>query len=799
MAIDIVQRERELNEEKANQKNYVEERIKAKRNKKKQGSTQSTIAFDTITPDGIIKSGNKYSKIISFNDLNYQLAAEHRQAEIFNDWCTIINYFDSSVEFQLFLYNHLANEHELKNKININHKHDDYQEIREEYNSFLHNQLVQGNNSLIKQHFVVFTVQHDNYEKAKSQLMHIENDLINLFKALGVDSYSFEFNEVLSLLHKILNPDEPSRNIGYEEIIETGLTVKDMVSPMLIHFSNDGNSFKLNDTYNTIGYMEILASEMSDSMLSELLNVGDFNIVVSFDVKPMEQHKATKLVKNKMTDLDSMKIEEQKKAVRSGYDMDILPPELKSNIDEAQKLLEDIQARNERAFLVTMTIMVTENSIEDLNAALYSVTSLCQKYNIMFRKPSFQQEKALNTTLPIGVNHLSLERMLTTTSTGVFIPFVTQELFQTQGKPQYYGLNYLSRNMIMADRKNLRNPNGLILGTPGSGKSFGSKREIVDVFLTTTDEIMIIDPEREYGPLVLALGGEVIDLSPNAKHHVNPLDISLNYNEDDNPIALKTDFITSLFELILGGKDGLTAIEKSIISRVTIQIYEAYLENPTRNNMPILEDLYNALLEQSESEAKTIAKGLEMYVHGAFNFFNHPTNIDLNNRIVNFDISGLGKQLKKLGMLIIQDQIWNRVSNNRDNKLFTRIYIDEFHLLLKEEQTASFSLEMWKRFRKWNGIPTGLTQNIKDLLASPEIENIFDNSDFYQLYNQSHGDRKILIDKLEISPLQEQYITNSPEGEGLIIYDNVIIPFQDKFPTNTKTYKLLSTKPGEGS
>lgn len=797
MAIDIVQRERELNEEKAKQKNYVEARIKAKRNKKKENSTQSTIAFDTITPEGIIKSGRKYSKIVGFSDLNYQLAADHKQAEIFNDWCTIINYFDSSVDFQLFLYNHLANEFELKDKINITHKHDDYQDIREEYNNFLHHQLVQGNNSMIKQHFIVFTVTNDNYEKAKSQLVHIENDLINHFKALGVASYAFEFHEVLSLLHKILNPDEPSRNIGYEEIIETGLTVKDMVSPMLIQFSQNGNLFKLNDSYNTIGYMDILASEMSDTMLSELLNVGNFNLVVSFDISPMEQHKATKLVKNKMTDLDSMKIEEQKKAVRSGYDMDILPPELRTNIDEAQKLLEDIQARNERAFLVTMTIMIQEDSVDDLNSAIYSIKSLCQKYNIMFRVPSYQQEEALNTTLPIGVNQLHLERMLTTTSTGVFIPFVTQELFQTDGNPQYYGLNYLSKNMIMADRKNLRNPNGLVLGTPGSGKSFGSKREIVDVFLTTNDEIMIIDPEKEYAPLVEAIGGEVIELSPTSRHHINPLDINLNYSEDDNPIALKTDFVTSMLELILGGKDGLNAIEKSIISRVTIQIYEVFLANPTKNNVPILTDLYNALLEQPESEAKTIAKGLEMYVHGAFNFFNHPTNIDLSNRVVNFDISALGKQMKKIGMLIVQDQIWNRVTINRNENKFTRVYIDEFHLLLREDQTASYSVEIWKRFRKWGGIPTGLTQNIKDLLGSQEIENIFDNSDFIQLYNQAFGDREILAEKLQISPLQEQYITNSQPGEGLIFYDNVVIPFSDRFPTDTKTFKLLSTKPGD--
>lgn len=794
MAIDIAQREKELRDKEHQKKNYVEERIRAKQQKKKKDSTQETLLFDTVTEDGIIVSKNKFSKIIGFEDLNYQLAPDYRQSEIFSNWCDIINYFDSSVDFQLLFFNHLANESEMADKISISHKFDEFQDIRQEYNDFLQFQLVKGNNSLIKQHFIVFTVTHSNASKAKAQLTHIENDVMNKLKGLGVNYFTLNFSEVMSVLHKMLNPDEPVRNISYEDMIKTGLSVKDLVSPMLIKFTKNGNSFKLNSSLNTIGYLEIIASELSDGMLSELLDVGNFNMVISLDISPMDQQKATKLVKNKMSNLDSMKIQEQKKAVRAGYDMDILPPDLKTNIEESEKLLTDIQARNERAFLVTITIMASEQSKEGLDSAIFSIQSLCQKYNVNFRIPSYQQEEALNTTLPFGVNQLHLDRLLTTSSTGIFIPFVTQELFQSDGNPQYYGLNYLSKNMIMADRKNLRNPNGLVLGTPGSGKSFGSKREIVDVFLTTDDDIIILDPEKEYAPLVLALGGENIELSPNSKHYVNPLDINL-HNDEEDPIAFKTDFVTSMLELILGGKNGLTPIELSIVSRVTIRIYEAYMVNPTKNNMPIMEDLYNELLKQPEAEAINLARGLEMYVTGAFNFFNNRTNIDLSNRIVNFDISGLGKQLKKLAMLVVQDQIWNRVILNRNVK-YTRIYIDEFHLLLGDPQTASYSSEIWKRFRKWWGIPTGLTQNMIDLLASPEIEKIFNNTDFYQLFNQAHGDREILAQKLNISPLQEQYITNSPEGEGLLIFDHITIPFQDKFPTHTKTFKLLSTKPG---
>ncbi len=356
------------------------------------------------------------------------------------------------------------------------------------------------------------------------------------------------------------------------------------------------------------------------------------------------------------------------------------------------------------------------------------------------------------------------------------MPFTTQELFDNGKESLYYGLNALSNNLIMVDRKKLKNPNGLILGTPGSGKSFSAKREICNAFLVTDDDIIICDPECEYAPLVERLHGQVIHISPASTQYINPMDINSNYSEEDNPLALKADFVLSLCELVVGGKEGLQPVEKTVIDRCVHVIYRKYFENPIPENMPLLEDLYNALLTQDEPEARHVAAALEIYVKGSLNIFNHHTNVDINNRIVCFDIKQLGKQLKKLGMLIVQDAVWGRVTANREAGKSTRYYADEFHLLLKEEQTAAYSVEIWKRFRKWGGIPTALTQNVKDLLASPEVSNIFENSDFVYMLNQANGDRQILAKQLNISPHQLSYVTHSGEGEGLLFFGNVILP-----------------------
>ena len=500
--------------------------------------------------------------------------------------------------------------------------------------------------------------------------------------------------------------------------------------------------------------------------------------------------------------LQDRSLEEQKKAVRSGYDMDIIPSDLATFGSEAKNLLQDLQSRNERMFLLTFLVVNMADTKRKLDNDIFATAGFAQKNNCALTRLDYLQEAGFMSSIPLGENLIPIQRGLTTSSTAIFIPFITQELFQ-KGAALYYGLNALSNNMILCDRKQLKNPNGLILGTPGSGKSFAAKREMTNAFLITDDDIIICDPEAEYFSLVQRLGGQVIRLSPTGKgmdgmpQYVNPMDINLNYSEDDNPLALKSDFILSLCELVIGGKEGLQPVEKTVIDRAVRNVYRPFLADPDPAKMPILGDLYNELLKQPEPEAARIAAALELYVSGSLNVFNHRTNVELSNRLVCFDIKQLGKQLKKLGMLIVQDQVWNRVTVNRAEKKATRYYMDEFHLLLREEQTAAYSVEIWKRFRKWGGIPTAITQNVKDLLSSREVENIFENSDFVLMLNQAQGDRAILAKQLNISPQQMKYVTHTEAGEGLIFYGNVVLPFIDRFPTDTELYRLLTTKPNE--
>ena len=463
---------------------------------------------------------------------------------------------------------------------------------------------------------------------------------------------------------------------------------------------------------------------------------------------------------------------------------------------EAKNLLQDLQSRNERMFLLTFLVVNMADTKRKLENDIFAAAGIAQKYNCALTRLDYQQEVGLMSSVPLGENLIPIQRGLTTSSTAIFIPFITQELFQ-QGAALYYGLNALSSNMILCDRKRLKNPNGLILGTPGSGKSFAAKREITNAFLITDDDIIICDPEAEYYPLVRRLHGQVIRISPTSTQYVNPMDINLNYSEDDNPLALKSDFLLSLCELVIGGKEGLMPVEKTVIDRSVRNVYRPFLAAPDPAKMPILGDLYDELLRQPEPEAARVAAALELYVSGSLNVFNHPTNVELSNRLVCFDIKQLGKQLKKLGMLIVQDQVWNRVTINRAEKKSTRYYMDEFHLLLKEEQTAAYSVEIWKRFRKWGGIPTAITQNVKDLLSSREVENIFENSDFVLMLNQAQGDREILARQLNISPQQMKYVTHTEAGEGLIFYGNVVLPFLDRFPQNTELYRVMTTRPEE--
>ena len=759
-------------------------------------SAQDTIPYKEMRPDGICRVTDRfYTKTIQFLDINYQLARSEDKNIIFENYCDFLNYFDTSISVQLSFLNQTMDISEYEKAIDIKSRNDEFNDIREEYTEMLKGQLARGNNGIVRKKYITFGIEADNIQNAKQRLERIEADILNNFKVLGVRAFPLSGIERLELLHNCFNGDGSKLNFSWNLIAKTGLTTKDFIAPTSFDFS-DGRYFKIGNTIGAVSFLHILAPELTDELLKNFLDI-QASLAVNIHIKSIDQTEAIKMIKRKITDIDKMRIEEQKKAVRSGYDMDILPPDILTFGVDAKKLLEDLQSRNERLFLVTVLVMNTGRTRKELENRIFEASAIAQQKNCPLRRLDYQQEDGLMASVPIGINNIEIQRSLTTSSTAIFVPFTTQELFSDSPEALYCGLNALSNNMIMVDRKLLKNPNGLILGTPGSGKSFSAKREIANAFLVTDDDIYICDPEAEYYPLVNALKGQVVKLSPNSKDYINPLDINLNYSDEENPLALKSDFVLSFCELIIGGRNGLEPVEKTVIDRSVTRIYQKYFENPVPQNMPILEDLYNEIKRQPEQEAQRIASALELYVKGTLNFFNHRTTVDISNRIVCFDIKELGKQLKKLGMLVVQDQIWNRVTINRSEKRATRYYCDEFHLLLKDEQTAAYSVEIWKRFRKWGGIPTGITQNIKDLLASREIENIFENSDYIYMLNQAQGDREILAKKLGISPQQLSYVTQSGAGEGLLFYGNTIIPFIDRFPKDTKLYRLMTTKPEE--
>ena len=694
-------------------------------------TAQQSIPFDRMFPDGICRVGdNYYTRTVQFQDINYQLAQQEDKTAIFEEWCSFLNFFDSSVHFELSFVNLATDAESFEKSIRIPPQHDGYNSVRAEYSQMLRTQLAQGNNGLTKTKYLTFGIEADSIKQAKPRLAHVMNDILNNFRQLGVMARPLNGKERLKLMHDMFHMGDPEDRFRFDWkwLVKSGLSVKDFIAPTAFAFPGS-RIFQMGNLYGSMSYLAITASDLSDQLLKDFLDMESSEII-TMHIQSVDQTEAIKTVKHTITELDRSKIEEQKKAVRSGYDMDIIPSDLATYGKDAKALLQELQSQNERMFLITFLIMNTGRTKQELETNVFQASSIAQKHNCMLRRLDYQQENGLMSSLPLARNLIEIQRALTTSSTAIFVPFTTQELFQNGKEALYYGLNALSNNLIMVDRKALKNPNGLILGTPGSGKSFSAKREIANAFLVTDDDIIICDPEAEYTALVQRFDGQVIHISPTSSQYINPMDINANYSEEDNPIALKADFILSLCELIVGGKEGLQPVEKTVIDRCVHHIYQSYFNDPRPENMPLLQDLYEALLEQEEKEAHHVATALEIYVKGSLNLFNHRTNVDIQNRLVCYDIKELGKQLKKIGMLIAQDQVWGRVTENRSAGRSTRYYMDEFHLLLKEEQTAAYSVEIWKRFRKWGGIPTGITQNVKDLLSSHEVENIFENSDF---------------------------------------------------------------------
>lgn len=758
----------------------------------KRYTTEDTLVYNKMYDDGVCHiQGSKYNKVIEYQDINYQLALKEDKDMIFNQFANFLNSFDPSVSLQLCFINQVGRNKEMEHAIKMPSKEDEFDDIRLEFRTMLKNQLAKGNNGLRKLKYIVYGVEAEDYKKAKAKLERLELDILSNLKSMNVRAETLDGIERIKILHDTLNP---SKTFYFDNENVEGIDTRKLVAPEKFMFQPK-DLFKMGEYLCSASHFIIMASELSDRFLSELLAVEE-NMYLSFHIKAVDQVEAIKQIKRKNTDIQKMVMEEQKKAVRSGYDMDIIPSDLNVYGSDIKNLLHDLQSRDEKMFMLSVVIVNIAKSKQKLEDTFSQLSSICSRNNCALKKLDHQQEQGMISSLPLGVDNLIIKRQLTSSSTAVFMPFTTEELFISSKTSLYYGLNALSHNLIMADRKLLKNPNGLILGTPGSGKSFAAKREMANAILVTDDDVIICDPEGEYGNLVKQFNGEIVKISANSKDYLNPLDINMNYGDGDAPLKDKANFIMGMLELVVGGS-GLTAAEKSVIDRCLPKIYDKYFDNPIPENMPILQDLYEVLQRQDETVGKKLATEMEIYVKGSLNVFNNRSNVDLNRQLLCFDIKDLGSQLKKIGMLVIQDQVWNKVSQNRNDGKSTRYYIDEFHLLLKDEQTSAYSIEIWKRFRKWGGIPTGITQNVKDLLASKEIENIFDNTDFVLMLNQASGDRDYLAKKLKISPYQLNYVTNSNAGEGLLFFGNTIVPFVDKFPKNTILYKKMTTKPEE--
>ena len=684
-------------------------------------SAQQTIPYLVMHPDGVCQlPGGLYTKTVEYEDINYSVASTEDQTAIFGGWSSFLNYFDTSLPFQLSFINRRSRSRS-KYRVNIPQAEDSFNSIRAEFTGMLKNQIARSNNGIERSKYITFGLPADGIGEARPRLERVEADVTGNLKRLGVPSEPLDGRSRLALLHSQMHPGsrEPFR-FSWQDIPKTGLGTKDYIAPDSFDF-RQSRLFRVGQYWGAASYLQIMASELSDKLLAEILEL-DAELTVTFTV------------------------------------VNIAPTR--------QRLENDI----------------------------FTVGGIAQKYNCALKRLDWQQEQGFVSSLALGYNEVEVQRGMTTSSTAIFIPFMTREL-RMAGPSLYYGMNALSHNVIMADRKKLKSANGLYLGSTGSGKSFAAKRELLNVFLTIPqDRILIVDPMGEYAPLVRRLGGQVIEIAPGSPSHINPMDIRLDIDEDESPLSMKADFLLSLCELVVGGKDGLQPIEKTVIDRCVRLIYRDMALGIGAGKPPLLQDLYEELLKQPEPEARRVATALELYCTGSLNLFNHPTNVDLTARVVCIVLKGLGENLRKIAMHITNDFVTSAVNVNFHNGISTWCYFDEFHILLRDALTASYFVAVWKMLRKKGCVPSALTQNVKDLLASREIEAILDNTDFMILLAQAQSDRAILAKQLGISEHQLSYITHSNSGEGLLFYGDVTIPFVDRFPKG-EIYNLLTTRP----
>ncbi len=752
---------------------------------------QQAIPIRAIWPDGIFRVGNKFSKSYRFEDINYAVASKEDKETMFLSYSELLNSFDSGATTKITINNRRLNKADFESSILIPLKDDRLDEYRREYNRMLLDKAT-GANSIVQDKYVTVSVMKKNIEEARNYFSRIGTDLITHFSHLGSKCVELDATDRLRILHDFFRAgEETDFHFDLSDTMRKGHDFKDFICPDTFEFEKD--HFLMGNKFGRVIFLREYASYIKDSMVSELCDLNR-NMMLSLDIIPIPTDEAVREVENRLLGVETNITNWQRRQNQSNNFSAVVPYDMEQQRKESKEFLDDLTTRDQRMMFAVLTMVHIADSKEQLDSDTETLLTNARKHLCQFSTLTFQQMDGLNTVLPFGLRKIDAIRTLTTESTAVFIPFRAQEISHSGGI--YYGQNVISKNMIIANRKHLLNGNSFILGVSGSGKSFTAKREIVNQILSSDDDIILIDPEREYSSLVKAMGGEIIHISATSPNHINAMDMSKDYGDGANPVILKSEFVLSLCEQLIGGQN-LGAKQKSLIDRCTASVYRKYLQSNYRDKLPTLQDFHAELLKQSEPEAQEIALAIELFTSGSLNTFAKPTNVDVNNRLICYDILDLGKQLLPIGMLVVLDSILNRITQNRAKGKNTFIIIDEIYLLFQHEYSANFLFTLWKRVRKYGAFCTGITQNVDDLLQSHTARTMLANSEFIVMLNQASTDRIELAKLLNISDLQLSYITNVDAGNGLIKVGSSLVPFTDQFPRNTKLYNLMTTKPGE--
>lgn len=751
-------------------------------------NVQQSIPIKRIYDDGIFLVGkNKYSFTYKFSDINYAVASKEDKEAMFLNYSELLNCFDSGATTKITIALRRINKKDFEKEILLPFKQDGLDIYRQEYNQMLLDKAL-GANGMKREIYLTVSVVKKDYEEAKNYFRRIGNEIVSHLAKLGSKCVELNAYEKLKLLHDFYRiGEETNYNLDIHEMMKRGHNFKDYICPDGFSFKSD--YFEMGKKFGRVFFLKEYASFIKDSMIAELTDMNQ-NMMMSIDIIPIPTDEAVKEVENRLLGVETNITNWQRKQNANNNFSAVVPYDMEQQRKESKEFLDDLTTRDQRMMFANLTLVITADTKEQLEADTETILIVARKHLCQIVPLRYQQMNGLNTALPIGVRKINNLRTLTTESLAVLNPFRVQEILDKGGI--YYGENAISHNLILVNKENLLNQSSFLLGVPGSGKSFSAKELITFLALSTEDDILICDPEGEYSELVKALGGEVVSISASSRDHINAMDMTEGYGDGVNPVVDKSEFILSLFEQL--DKKGLGPKEKSIIDRCTALVYDDY--NKT-GEMPTLITLREKLLEQEEKEAHELALSLELFTSGSLNVFAHPTNVDTNSRIISYDIYKLGKQLKTMGLLVITDALINRVSENYRKGKRTHIFIDEIHVLFENEYSATFFNSAWRQFRKRNAYPTAITQNVEYLLSSVEASTMLSNSEFIVMLNQASSDRKRLAQLLNISDEQMSYITNSEAGCGLIRYGSSLVPFINRFPKNTRLYKLMTTKPGE--